>query len=87
MFYTALNSILRKYLSQKLGIPAEELNKKNIIEKLDNKGVRNDISIQLQQLLDEIDRQLYTPYSENEKMYEIYDRANGLIQLLKLYIT
>ena len=86
-FYPVLNQSLRIYLSQKLLIPLEELNKRSISEKLDGRGVRNDISLQLQQLLDEIEWQLYTPSSQNKKMQEIYDRANGLIQLLNMYIA
>ena len=84
-FYPALNQSLHHYLSHKLQLPPEELNKKSISEKMDSKGIRNDITLQLQQLLDEIEWQLYTPFSQNEKMQEIYDRANGLIQLLNMY--
>ena len=84
-FYPVLNQSLRNYLSHKLQILPEDLNKKSISEKMDSKGVRNDITLQLQQLLDEIEWQLYTPFSPNEKMQEIYDRANGLIQLLNMY--
>ena len=84
-FYSALNEALRSYLARKLDIPPEELNKKTITEQLDKKGIRNDIALQLQRLLDEVEWQLYTPFSENEKMREMYDRADGLILLLKGY--
>ena len=87
MFYPALNRLLRKYLVQKLGIAAEELNKKTIIEKLDITGIRNDISLQLLELMDEIEMQLYTPSSDNDKMQERYDRAGALIQVLNKYTS
>ncbi len=84
-FYPALNKALRDYLSHILHILPEELNKKTISEKLDNRGVRNDISLQLYRLLDEMEWQLYTPVTGYEKIQEMYDRANGLIQLLNRY--
>ncbi len=84
-FYIELNQAFKKYLSKKLSIPPEELNKKNISEELDKRGVTNETSRQLHQLMDEIEWQLYTPFVENEKMKGIYEKANDLIQLLNTY--
>ena len=84
-FYTALNEGRKKYLSKKLAIVPEELNKKNITWQLDKKGINNETVIQLHSLMDEIEWQLYTPFTENEKMKEIYERANDVIQLLNTY--
>ena len=84
-FYTALNEGLKKYLSKKLAIAPEELNKKNISRQLDKKGINHETVIQLHTLMDEIEWQLYTPFTENEKMKEIYERANDVIQLLNTY--
>lgn len=84
-FYIALNEGLKKYLSKKLAIAPEELNKKNISRQLDKKGINNETVIQLHTLMDEIEWQLYTPFTENEKMKEIYERANDIIQLLNTY--
>jgi hypothetical protein len=84
-FYTQLNLGLKNYLSQKFSISAEELNRKNITEQLDNKGISNETSVQLQELMDEIEWQLYTPYADNEKLKAMYERATLLIQLLNTY--
>ena len=84
-FYTELNQALKNYLSKKLSIPAEELNKKNISEQLDRKGVAHETSMQLHRLMDEIEWQLYTPFTENEKMKAAYEMANEIIQLLNTY--
>ncbi len=84
-FYKELNKGLKNYLSKKFDIAPEELNKKNISEQLDKKGITNEIAIQLQELMDEIEWQLYTPFVDNEKMKGINDRANDLIQLLNTY--
>lgn len=84
-FYIELNKGLKNYLSKKFFIAAEVLNKKHIIEELDRKGVTNETSMQLQELMDEIEWQLYTPFVDNAKMKEIYERANDLVQLLNTY--
>ncbi len=84
-FYVILNQALKNYLSHKFSISLEDLNKKNISEQLDKKGITNETSLQLYQLMDEIEWQLYTPFVENEKMKEIYERAYDLVQLLNTY--
>ena len=84
-FYIELNRSFKNYLSKKLSIPSEDLNKKNISEELDKRGVTNETCRQLHQLMDEIEWQLYTPFVENEKMKGIYERAHDLIQLLNTY--
>lgn len=85
LFYTRLNMELKSYLSEKLALPAEELNRKNIAEKLDAKGISIDTSVALQKLLDEIEWQLYTPAPDEEQMRTMYERAYGLIQLINTY--
>jgi len=84
-FYLEMNQAFKKYLAGKFSIPPEMFNRKNISEHLDKKGVSLQTSIQLQQLMDEIEWQLYTPYAETEKMKDIYERANEIIQLLNTY--
>lgn len=85
LFYKQLNLELKKYLSKKLTLPAEELSRKGIAEQMDAKGISNETSVQLQKLLDEIEWQLYTPFADNEKMKEMYEKANDLIQLMNTY--
>ena len=85
LFYKQINLELKNYLSKRLALPAEELNRKNISEKLDAGDISNETSKELQKLLDEIGWQLYTPFADNEKMKETYERANELIQLINTY--
>lgn len=84
-FYTCLNQELKDYLAKKLALSAEDLNRKNIAEKLDAKGISNETSVALQMLLDEIEWQLYTPFAEKEKMDGMYAKANDMIQLINTY--
>lgn len=85
LFYTQLNLGLKNYLSKKLAIAAEELNRKNIAEQIDEKGISTETAVQLQQLIDEIEWQLYTPFVDNEKMKGMYVKTHDLIQLLNTY--
>jgi hypothetical protein len=85
LFYAHLNHGLKDYLSKKLSIPAEELNRKNITEQLDKKGISNETVVQLQGLMDEIEWQLYTPFADKEKMKGLFDKASDLVQLMNTY--
>jgi hypothetical protein len=85
LFYTQLNLGLKDYLSKKFSIRAEELNRKNIAGQLDAKGISIETSVQLQELIEEIELHLYTPLADNEKMKDIYERAHDLVQLMNTY--
>lgn len=84
-FYMSLNEGLKKYLSKKFSIAPEELDKKKITEQVDKKGIANETAMQLYSLIDEIEFELYTPFTHNEKMKEMYERTNDVIQLLNTY--
>lgn len=85
LFYTHLNQELKNFLAKKLSLRAEDLNRKNIAEQLDAKGISNETTMELQNLIDEIEWQLYTPFADNEKMKTMYERANDLVQLVNTY--
>ncbi|MGF2413667.1 MAG: hypothetical protein ACQUYJ_15150, partial [Ferruginibacter sp.] len=65
--------------------PIETINKKNITEELDKKNIAVATSIQLQQLINDIELQLYAPFAEKEKMQELYESTADIIQLLDTY--
>jgi hypothetical protein len=81
-FYETLNNEFRKYLACKLQIPLATLNKKSIAEEADQKGVSFTTSLQIQQLLDEIEWQLYTPFAEEEKMEAMFGKADSIVHAL-----
>ena len=84
-FYHSLNNCLKDYLTNWLQVPAESLNKKNIAEQLDKKGIATDTSIRFLQLLDEVEWQLYTPVAAEDKMHMVFDKAKELIELFNSY--
>jgi hypothetical protein len=84
-FYNELNFSLKSYLSKKLNLPVETINKKSIAEQLDKKSVSVNTSIQLQQVVNDIELQLYAPFAEKEKMQELFDGAAAIIEMLDTY--
>ncbi len=78
-FYEALNKELRKFLVGQLNVPVETINKKRIAEELDKKGVAVGTGLQIQQLLYDVEWQLYTPFTDENKMEEMYQAANTIV--------
>ena len=84
-FYITLNEELKKQVAKKLSIPAESLNRRSIASRMDAMGIAHDTIIQLSDLIDAIEFQLYTPVVEEEKRQAMYTKANELVQLLNTY--
>lgn len=78
-FYEVLNKELRQFLAVRLQIPVEIINKKRMAEELDKTGVAVTTSLQIQQLLQDIEWQLYTPFTDENKMQEMYQAANTIV--------
>ena len=78
-FYTTLNKELRIFLAAKLQLAPETMNKKNIAEGLDRSGVSVGMSMVIQDLLDEISIQLYTPLIDETRLQDCYEKAIGAI--------
>lgn len=84
-FYSILNTELKNYLSKKFLIDPVDINTKNIFTVMDKKNISNNTVLQLQQLIQEIEWQLYTPFERNSKMNELYNRAHDIIQLINSF--
>jgi hypothetical protein len=81
-FYEALNKEMREFLSAYFHILPEEINKKRIAEELDKKGVSFGVAIKVQQLVDHIEWQLYTPVHANAQLEESFANAKEMIYSL-----
>lgn len=84
-FYEALNKELRQFLAAQLSVPVETINKKRIAEELDKKGVAVTTSLQIQQLLNDVEWQLYTPFADENKMQDMYQAANTIVHSFAIY--
>jgi hypothetical protein len=82
LFYTHLNQGIKNFLAQKLALQPEAINRKNIAEQLDAKGISNDTSVEVQKLIDDIEWQLYTPFAGQDNRKVMYERTNEMIELL-----
>jgi BatD DUF11 like domain len=81
-FYSLLSKELKQFLSKKFSTDKENINSKTLLTIMDNKNIDNNISVQTQQLFEEIEWQLYTPFERSEKLQNMYVRAQTLIQIL-----
>ena len=81
-FYNVLDISLKKYLSAKLKVPAEELTKKKLNEELDKCNVGLGTSFKLSSLLEDIELNVYAPPSNVNHLKEVYEKASEVISLL-----
>lgn len=79
-FYTLLNTEFKTWLAGKFKLEMPDVNAKKISSSFDKAGIDNNITLQVQQLMQEIEWQLYTPFErKDEAMNELYSRAQSLL--------
>ena len=78
-YYEELHKALTGYVSDKLLIPAADLSKENIGEKLRERGVSDEVIAALTALLDQCEFARYAPDSEQTRMQGQYDEAVRVI--------
>ena len=83
-FYSLLNTELKTFLSGKFEMPVNAISSNTVMGVMDQRGISNDIILQLQALMREIEWQLYTPFERTEKMNELYRQAQSVIQTINL---
>ena len=81
-FYKVLDVSLHKYLSEKLKVPVEELNKKRINERMDKCNVGVGTTLLVNAVLEDIELNLYAPVSSETKMQKVYENASEVVSLL-----
>ena len=84
-FYSLLNTELKSFLANKFSVAAIDINTRGIAAVMDRKNISNDTVLQLQELLKQIEWQVYTPFERNEKMNAMYQEAQDIIQLINTY--
>ncbi|MEO5984483.1 MAG: hypothetical protein ABIP80_03195, partial [Ferruginibacter sp.] len=85
IFYSSLMNEIKHFLSVKFFIPVEKVNSKSLSEKMDKMNISNETVLSFQQLLRDIEWQLYTPFERNEKMQDMYTRSHELMQIINTY--
>ncbi len=78
-YYEELHKALTGYVSDKLMIPAADLSKDSISEKLRERGVRDESIAALTGLIDQCEFARYAPESEQRQMENEYNEAFNVI--------
>jgi hypothetical protein len=81
-FYTSVNRAIWKSVSDKLQLPASELNKLNIATGLRSGGWSDEDIIQLKNVLNECEMKLYTPEYNTSDMQRILSAAESITSKL-----
>lgn len=81
-FYNIINDEMKTFLARRFNISLEDLNIKRLTIVMDKDGISNEIILQTQDLVKEIERQLYTPYERNNELNQMYTQAQNIIQIL-----
>jgi hypothetical protein len=81
-FYRSLDTCFKKYLSDKLEIPLENLTKKKINERMDKCNVGVGTTILVAELLQNIELNLYAPFSTTDQMQSDFEKASEIVSLL-----
>jgi hypothetical protein len=81
-FYRELNRAVWKAVSEKLNLPASELNKHNIAKQLQARGWDVDTTRSLENLLNECEINLYTPAYDPYNMQQLLRQAETLFRIL-----
>jgi len=83
-FYASINRVIWKAVSDKLQLPASELNKLNIASGLRTRGWNDEDIIQLKNVLNECEMKLYTPEYNTSDMQRVLLAAEKILLSLKL---
>ena len=86
-FYKEVNHAVWRTLSEKLNIPAVELNKSNAVFRLRSKGADKEMIFKLESVLNECEISLYTPVHSLTDMEETLTKAEAVIILLDKSLT
>ena len=81
-FYSIINDELKTFLARKFNISLEDLNNKKLAIVMDKAGISNEVILQTQELVNEIEWQLYTPYERNDELNRMYAKAQNVVQIL-----
>lgn len=81
-FYSMLNKELKTWLAQKFSLPLQDITSKKIIAAIDNAGIDNTTALELQNILQEIEWQLFTPSAGTHAMQQVYSRAQAVLQTI-----
>ncbi len=81
-FYIILSKEFKQFFAVRFGMLPPEINAKSIDDLLDKVGIENGMAIRIQQLMQALEWELYTPFERNDRIQESYREAQSIIQEL-----
>lgn len=85
-FYVEILSALWGYLSDKLAIPVSELSRDNVSENFSKRGISEEVSKQVIDVLDTCEFEHYAPESLSKPMDEVYKMTAQAIETMEVTI-
>ncbi|MDE6295210.1 MAG: BatD family protein [Muribaculaceae bacterium] len=82
-FYDEMLKAVWGYLGDKLRIPVSELNRQNVQQHLENKGISEEARAALVGLLDDCEFAKYSPSEATSDMQSVYDRGINILNTLE----
>ena len=82
-FHEEILKAIWDYLSAKLNIPVADLTRNNAITALNNRGVKEEITDSLENILDNCEYARYAPSSAVAEVTDIYNGAAGFIRAVE----
>ena len=84
-FYSEVNRAVWRTLSEKINLPATQMNKLQVTAVLQEKGVDNQVIVRLGDVLNACEIALYTPVHTASDMQQTLDKAEDLIRDLQAH--
>jgi hypothetical protein len=81
-FFSLLNKELKQFFATKFALPLHDVSARSVGAAMDDSGYDVTLALQMQELLQAIELELYTPFSSDATKNDLFDRAQELVQHL-----
>jgi hypothetical protein len=81
-FFSLLNKELKHFFATKFALPLHDVSARSVGAAMDDSGYDVTLALQMQELLQAIELELYTPFSSDATKNDLFSRAQELVQQL-----
>jgi hypothetical protein len=81
-FFSLLNKELKQFFATKFALPLHDVSARSVGAAMDDSGYDVTLALQMQELLQAIELELYTPFSSDATKNDLFSRAQELVQQL-----
>ena len=83
-FYSTLNQDLKQFLAAKFALAFYQVSPRSVTAAMDEAGYGTTLALELQQLFQQIELELYSPFSSEAAKNDLYMRAKMLVEALRI---